>query len=276
MYKYYVRLSDIGERSGGPHEILKAAFEVDKTLTNRENSWSNKLSELLKYIGIPLNKHCNSNFKQKLEDFYKNKIIFELSKIKDGNCDKLLFFSKIYTKFKQQEYLNFNVPKYLRKKLTKLRISAHSLAIETEYQRRMLYILTEIRDLLKKDYIRGQKEYRFQQIDEINILKEKDIQLGEEKEYALFKKYIMQIGGKDYKEHMNKAMQRWLTNKLMSVMNMKGKKNKEAFGDSNLFKIIRGNLAELCFKSGQEGTWHYKRLNRGNIAFFVTIPVILT
>ncbi|CAC5395259.1 unnamed protein product [Mytilus coruscus] len=53
------------------------------------------------------------------------------------------------------------------------------------------------------------------------------------------KKYIMQIGGKDYKEHLNKAMQRCLTNKLMSVMNMKGKKNKEAFGDSNLFKIIR-------------------------------------
>ena len=58
--KYYVRLNNIGERSGGPHEILKAAFEVDKTLTNRENSWSNKLSELMKYIGIPLNKHCNS------------------------------------------------------------------------------------------------------------------------------------------------------------------------------------------------------------------------
>ncbi|CAC5404093.1 unnamed protein product [Mytilus coruscus] len=132
MYKYYVRLSDIGERSGGPHENLKATFEVDKTLTNRENSWFNKLSELSKYIGIPLNKHCNINFKQKVEDFYKNKIIFELSKIKDGNCGKLLFFSKIYTKFKQQEYLNFiNVPKYIRKKLTKLRIIAHSLAIET-------------------------------------------------------------------------------------------------------------------------------------------------
>ena len=40
----------------------------------------------MKYIGIPFNKHCNSNFKQKLEDFYKNKIEFELSKIKDGNC----------------------------------------------------------------------------------------------------------------------------------------------------------------------------------------------
>ncbi|XP_063440427.1 uncharacterized protein PF3D7_1120000-like [Mytilus trossulus] len=74
--------SDIGEQSGGPHEILKAAFEVEKTLTNRDNLWSNKPSELMKYIGIPLNKHCNSNFKQKLKDFYKNKIIFELSTIK--------------------------------------------------------------------------------------------------------------------------------------------------------------------------------------------------
>ncbi|CAC5408818.1 unnamed protein product [Mytilus coruscus] len=92
MYKYYVRLSDISEQSGGPHEILKAAFEVEKTLTSRENSWSNKLSELSKYIGISLNKHCNINFKQKLENFYKNKIIFELPKIKDENFYFLVKF----------------------------------------------------------------------------------------------------------------------------------------------------------------------------------------
>jgi hypothetical protein len=44
---------------------------------------------------------------------------------------KFLFYSKIVKSFEQQEYLNFNIPKELRNKLTKLRISAHSLAIET-------------------------------------------------------------------------------------------------------------------------------------------------
>ena len=44
---------------------------------------------------------------------------------------KLKFYSKFFTEFKQPGYLDYDIPKTLRNKLTKIRISAHSLAIET-------------------------------------------------------------------------------------------------------------------------------------------------
>jgi hypothetical protein len=44
---------------------------------------------------------------------------------------KLKFYSNFFTEFKQPGYLDYDIPKTLRNKLTKIRISAHSLAIET-------------------------------------------------------------------------------------------------------------------------------------------------
>ena len=70
-------------------------------------------------------------YQLKLEDFYQSQINFELSNIRKESSGKFLFYSKIVKSFEQQEYLNFNIPKELRNKLTKLRISPHSLAIET-------------------------------------------------------------------------------------------------------------------------------------------------
>jgi hypothetical protein len=37
MYGYYTRLNSNDEQVGGPHSILKAAYEVDKLLTIKEN-----------------------------------------------------------------------------------------------------------------------------------------------------------------------------------------------------------------------------------------------
>jgi hypothetical protein len=46
--------SDIqtSEQPGGQYDILKAAYEVDKTLTNKENSCVNKINEISKLIGL--------------------------------------------------------------------------------------------------------------------------------------------------------------------------------------------------------------------------------
>jgi hypothetical protein len=44
---------------------------------------------------------------------------------------KLRFFSKILTIFELQKYLTFNINKYVNSLLTNLRLSTHSLAIET-------------------------------------------------------------------------------------------------------------------------------------------------
>ena len=131
MFGYYSRLKDIDKQSDGPHCILKAAFETDKTLSEKENSWSKCLFEVCKKAKISSLNISKQVFKSKLQEFYISKIKFEFNKIKEESSGKLLFYSKLFTKFEQQDYLNFNIPKELRNKLTKLRISAHSLAIET-------------------------------------------------------------------------------------------------------------------------------------------------
>ena len=131
MFGYYSRLNDIGEQADGPHRILKAAFETDKTFTEKENSWHKRLLEVCKKSNISslnISKHL---FKSKLQEFYISKIKFEFNKIKEESSGKLAFYSKIFTKFELQDYLSFNIPKELRNKLTKLRLSAHALAIET-------------------------------------------------------------------------------------------------------------------------------------------------
>jgi hypothetical protein len=116
---------------GGPRSLLKAAYEVDKLLTVKENSWTNNVIQYSKAMKISSLEISKELCKQKLGEFYKSKINFELSKIREEFSGKLLFYSKIYKKFEQQEYLKFHIQKELRKQLTKMRISAHPLAIET-------------------------------------------------------------------------------------------------------------------------------------------------
>jgi hypothetical protein len=45
MFRYYTRFRKINGQPGDQYDILKAAYEVDKTLTNKENSWVNKINE---------------------------------------------------------------------------------------------------------------------------------------------------------------------------------------------------------------------------------------
>ena len=133
MFRYYTRFCEIDGQPGGQYDILEAAYEVDKTLTNKENSWVNKINEISKLIGLSSFNISTFLFKQKLENYCKVlvKIETEISNIKNCGLGKLKFYSKIFTEFKQPGYLDSDIPKTLRNKLTKIRISAHSLAIET-------------------------------------------------------------------------------------------------------------------------------------------------
>jgi hypothetical protein len=133
MFRYYTRFCEIDGQPGGQYDILEAAYEVDKTLTNKENSWVNKINEISKLIGLSSFNISTFLFKQKLENYCKVlvKIETEISNIKNCGLGKLKFYSKIFTEFKQPGYLDYDIPKTLRNKLTKIRISAHSLAIET-------------------------------------------------------------------------------------------------------------------------------------------------
>jgi hypothetical protein len=51
-FRYYTRFRKINGQPGGQYDMLKAAYEVDKTLTNKENSCVNKINEISKLIGL--------------------------------------------------------------------------------------------------------------------------------------------------------------------------------------------------------------------------------
>ena len=55
----------------------------------------------------------------------------QIENIKKTNTGKLCFYSNMFTKFQLQNYLYFPIAKEKRSILTKIRISAHSLTIET-------------------------------------------------------------------------------------------------------------------------------------------------
>jgi hypothetical protein len=93
---YYTRFRQIDGQPGGQYDILKAAYEVDKTLTNKENSWVNKINEISKLIGLSSLNISTFLFKQKLENYYKVKIETEISNIKDCDSGKLKFYSKFF------------------------------------------------------------------------------------------------------------------------------------------------------------------------------------
>jgi hypothetical protein len=66
-----------------------------------------------------------------MSTYYPGKLMNLLIHIRNSETGKLRFFSKILATFKLQKYLTFNINKYVRSFLTKLRLSAHNLAIET-------------------------------------------------------------------------------------------------------------------------------------------------
>jgi len=81
------------------YDIIKAAYEVDKTLTNKENSWVNKINEISKLIGLSSLNISTFLFKQKLR-----KIETGISNIKNCGSGKLKFYSKILDNMKQPTF----------------------------------------------------------------------------------------------------------------------------------------------------------------------------
>jgi hypothetical protein len=71
------------------------------------------------------------DFKQLIETLYENTLLCQLEHMKLNDTGKLRFYSKICTSFDLKQYLRVDLPKFNRSLITKIRISAHQLAIET-------------------------------------------------------------------------------------------------------------------------------------------------
>jgi hypothetical protein len=58
------RLNQIDEQLGGPRSLLKVAYEVDKLLTVKENSWTNNVihySKAMKISSLEISKELYIN-----------------------------------------------------------------------------------------------------------------------------------------------------------------------------------------------------------------------
>ena len=113
-------------------DLLRSAYEKDKTL-KYENcpSWERSVGQLKTLFNLNTLDISHVEFTKEMHNYYSNKIMNQLTHIRNNETGKLRFYSKIVSNFVMQTYLTFNINKYLRSNLTKLRLSAHSLAIET-------------------------------------------------------------------------------------------------------------------------------------------------
>ncbi|CAC5412131.1 E3.1.11.2 [Mytilus coruscus] len=124
--------------------LLKSAFTEDKHLYSQKSScWLQSLYKLKKLLYFDSLQVSYTAFEDSLKTFYKCKISNQLQHIKSNNTVKLRYYSRICSSFDLKAYLSFDIPKYERSLLTKIRISAHSFAIETGRYSKPKTLVTE-------------------------------------------------------------------------------------------------------------------------------------
>ena len=133
MFNYFLRLNSDKQQNGIKNEILIAAIQEDTTLKNNNlsESWQKQLHTLKWKLNLPTLTISKTAFQNTLPQSYKNNVATELQNIRLNNSGKLVFYSQIKGKYEMQDYLKFSIKKSVRASLTKLRISAHPLEIET-------------------------------------------------------------------------------------------------------------------------------------------------
>ena len=132
MFKYYNRLKKIESSTEYVYDLLRSAFQEDKKLTlEKFPSWGKSVEYLKTLFKLETLDLSHVQFDKEIKALYINKLMNQLNHMKNSESGKLRFYSKIISNFELQKYLTFNINKYLRLNLTKLRLSAHNLAIET-------------------------------------------------------------------------------------------------------------------------------------------------
>nr|XP_034316493.1 uncharacterized protein LOC117685971 [Crassostrea gigas] len=110
------------------------------------------------------------------------------------------------------------------------------------FQRRIIQLLVEIRNNLRKeDHGRRveeeQGEFEVPEIQFDNSLYDRELQKKMRAKMRL-------IGGTSLGDLDKNAMKRCMTNGLMAKMNLKGKKGKYAFGNTNICRIIKDGVIQ--------------------------------
>jgi hypothetical protein len=128
MFKYYKRLCKIECDTDCKNSLLRSAFIEDKSF---KQYWSKSIIALQKKFNLPTLEISETQFMTDIKKYYTNKLTNCLKNIEVNKTGKLYFYITIFGKFELQKYLEFPLAEELRSLLTKVSISAHSLAIET-------------------------------------------------------------------------------------------------------------------------------------------------
>ena len=128
MFKFYKRLCKFESDNVCKNSLMRSAFIEDKSL---KKSWTKNITILQQKFNLPSLDITETQFMLDVKECYSNKLTNCLQNIESNKNGKLYFYSMIFGKFELQKYLEFPLAKELRSFLTKLRISAHSLTIET-------------------------------------------------------------------------------------------------------------------------------------------------
>nr|XP_011423798.2 serine/threonine-protein kinase PRP4 homolog isoform X2 [Crassostrea gigas]XP_011423799.2 serine/threonine-protein kinase PRP4 homolog isoform X2 [Crassostrea gigas] len=116
---------------------------------------------------------------------------------------------------------------------------------EEKFQRKTIFLLTEIRDLLQNSQrteahsqLPG-SEFNFSVVDTIDDLNSVERSLEDKDFRTKMKTMLMKVGGMDEADGVKKCMQRCLSNAMMARMNLRGNKGKAAFCKTILYAVIK-------------------------------------
>ena len=99
MFRYYTRLIQLEENNDSKYDLLRTAC------------WVKSIFQMKNFFNLPSLDISYSDFLGKIKLTYINKIMSQLSHIKNTERGKLCFFSNVYTTFELQKYLTFGISK---------------------------------------------------------------------------------------------------------------------------------------------------------------------
>ncbi|XP_065657165.1 uncharacterized protein LOC136082300 isoform X2 [Hydra vulgaris] len=117
---------------------------------------------------------------------------------------------------------------------------------EGKFQKRVLYLLTDIRNELQNQNRVTEPASNSEFISQIKFistdmeLTEADKALNDEKVRSLWVNQLQLIGGTSLKDRIHKIMLRIFSNNFMASMNMKGKDGKICIKNTNLYGVVKG------------------------------------
>ncbi|XP_014681926.1 PREDICTED: uncharacterized protein LOC106821570 [Priapulus caudatus] len=126
-----------------------------------------------------------------------------------------------------------------------LRTAAYPMS-EAKFQKKVIYLLTDIRDMLKQVHVGMPQETRPTQLppraNSVEELMETETTLKSLEAKEKMVASLSKIGGINNKDTAKNILQRLMANDVMSKFNMKGKKGKFAFKGTRIHQAIRESM----------------------------------